>query len=55
MESLNLTLTKDVADDLTQTIKHLKVTRDDEGEIQMSKEEMLQYIESQKRELRYLQ
>jgi len=51
MESLNLTLKADSKDD---GLKRFLVKISDTGEIEMSKEEMLQIIESQRKEIRYL-
>lgn len=51
MESLNLTLRADSKDD---GLKKFLVKISDTGEIEMSKEEMLQIIESQRKEIRYL-
>ena len=51
MESLNLTLKADTKDD---GLKRFLVKISDTGEIEMSKEEMLQIIESQRKEIRYL-
>lgn len=50
MESLNLTLKVDKND----STKKFQVKISDKGEIEMSKEEMLQIIESQRKEMRYL-
>ena len=50
MESLNLTLKVDKND----PTKKFQVKISDKGEIEMSKEEMLQIIESQRKEMRYL-
>ena len=60
MESLNLTLKPDEVSFENQlangdlTIKHIKIKINDEGEIEMSKEEMMQHIETLKKECRYL-
>ena len=50
MESLNLTLKVDKND----PTKKFQVKISDKGEIEMSKEEMLQIIQSQRKEMRYL-
>lgn len=52
---LNLTLKGDNSNlfDGSRTMQHHSLKISDEGEIQMSKEEMLQIIESQKKEIKY--
>ena len=50
MEALNLTLKADKND----PAKKFQVKISDTGEIEMSKEELLQIIESQRKEMRYL-